>query len=89
MYGNVLPAGVALDLENDHLPSFLEANVVHSASHHEVLLCSLQKQVQAGICIFFMANAVNPVVAFWGLNCLFRMSVLKVLSQMVGGSQGS
>lgn len=38
---------------------------------------------------FFMANAVNPVVAFWGLNCLFRMSVLKVLSQMVGGSQGS
>lgn len=37
---------------------------------------------------FLMANTVIPMVAFWSRNCSFRMSVLKVPSQMMGASQG-
>lgn len=55
--GNLL-AGIPLDLEYDHLPSFLKGNarnmvwpisedtVVHPVSHHKVHLCHLQEQLQ-------------------------------------------
>lgn len=73
--GNLLPVGIPLDLEDDHLPSSLKANernvvwpisediVVHPVSHHEVHLCRLQEQLQVEM-YFFTTNTVNPMVMF-------------------------
>ena len=78
VYGNLLPAGIPLDLEDDHMPSFLKANkrnvgwlnsediVVHPASSHKVHLCHLQEQLQVENVFFFFSttNTVNPMVMF-------------------------